>query len=1247
MNQTLSTTQRSLAPKSASFARVVIVFIAMAVVLGCPNDGVAQDHTYRSLKSIRALNPNDVPAAAVDFEATVTYVDAMREFIFVQDGQDAIFVHRPDFADLTPSQVVRVRGRLAKGDLLPIVADPVVTLIGDGNPPTSTKVDEIGTEHDCRYLDFEFKILQTRVGATATSLYAKTESNKNVCIEVQHRDDGTPLPNVSTIAGSRVQFSGVLGLEIDGGAFREPGQIGNAIKGYRIFCGSPENLKIVSKDNKGADSKPAQTVALSFLEQDSFSEGRFLTFGQICLIDYSEPKGFVISDGSTFKRFELQSTSGLEPGMVVRVGGRKIIESNAQSQFEVDYLRHLTLSEFPSLEPTSVHSAVKTFAPDRRIAVEGMPLRVEERDNGPHLILGDGNSTIAVQFQDAAIDSLASLDPSIAGKVRIAGVTKTDDQSDLKLVVARPDDALLLESKTSVSRMVAIGLGSLLAICALAGIWIKLLKSQVAQKQRFECIFDNAGCPIIVFNGNLQIIDANQLAADLVGYSKDQMRKMSVPQIDPYIAKDQVMGMLAHTMSTGEVAVFPSSVQTKDKRQLDVEVRCKNLNASKDPNKATFIAIFPDITERKKYEEELKAARDEAIKANQAKSEFVASMSHELRTPLNGVIGMTQLLESTELTPTQADYLAACRGSGETLLTVIGDVLDFSKMEAGKMELEPQETELIPFVENVVRATSLQPGTRHVDLASFVDPRLGHRSVMVDSDRLRQVLFNIIGNAAKFTSKGSITLTAKCGEITDEYADVRFVVSDTGIGIPQDKIEGLFEAFEQCDSSTTRQYGGTGLGLTICRQIVQLMGGEIYAQSVEGEGSDFIFEIRLPFSSKESSNDTGNVEVVSTKQRLAVVGMSDPISNILREMFDAYQVNASFFSVTDQLPKGEFDVVLLNNKGDVEPVAQYIDQQPALLSKDVPMFIPVVPPNCVVEQQQWDSQGVEAPIFKPFTQTRFVKPVLSRQERGDSLETQSISAANRALRVMICEDNTVNQMFAKEICRRAGIEVVICGDGQIGIDTLDSDSDFDAIFMDCHMPVMDGFEAAGKIKEMMKKGSIPKLPVIALTANALAGDREKCLEAGMDDYLTKPFVIKDFLEKIQAHTTEPAKAKQAKTAPAQSGAPIFDIEKLTNQFDDRSFALDIASHFVSTFPEYREELEECLNHQDAKQTLSLAHRLKGSAATVKADRITSLAFEMESAAQDDQLDQIQAQVSELLAEFENFISAVRDESAVS
>ena len=1238
-------------PLAMNYPRIVILGIAWVAVTLAPawaNVVAGQEVKYTDLRSIRALTPSDPLGALVDFEATVTFVDGMREFLFVQEGQDAIFVYRPDVSSVKPGQRVQVRGRLTKGDLLPIVSDSVVTVTGTGNLVEPKSNTGIGIEDDCKYLTFEFDILQAVVSAEETLLYAKTEAKKDVCILVRHRA-GIEFPNVSGIAGHRIQCRGVLGLLVSGGAFLEPGKNQHRIDGYKVFCNSPADLKIVGENNS-TDSGSAPMVGLSFLERDDFPEGRFLTFAQICLIDYVESE-FVVFDGSTAIRLKLPSTGNLKPGMIMRIGGIKRQDQAGQPQFEVDYMRHLNLGEFPQPEPITIDHAVKTFTPDRRIAVEGRPRRIENRDGQRYLILAEGDSTIAVHFQEAAKDSLTPLDPSIAQKVRITGVSKEDQQYGCQLVVVRPDDVMLLERKTSVSRMVAIGLGLLLAVCGLAALWIKLLRDKVAQQQRFESIFDNAGCPIIVFNGNLQIIDANQLAADMTGYSKDELRHMKVSQIDMHLPEQTVRMQLVQTMRNQTVSIFPTKVSTKDLKELDVEVHCRNLGASEDPDKATYIAIFPDVTERIKYENELKEARDEAIKANKSKSQFVAAMSHELRTPLNGVIGMTQLLESTELTPTQADYLAACRTSGETLLTVIGDVLDFSKMEAGKMELEPQETNLIPFVENVVRATSLQPGTRHVDLASFVDPRLG-RSVMVDSDRLRQVLFNIIGNAAKFTSQGSITVTANCSEVTDQYADVRFVVSDTGIGIPQEKIAGLFEAFEQYDSSTTRQYGGTGLGLAICRQIVELMDGQIYAQSVEGKGSDFIVEVRLPFTSEGTSNKADEIEIVPTDQRLAVIGMSDSISKILREMFEAYQVDASFFSESEQLPKGKFDVVLLNNKGDVESAGKFVKQQRALFSNDAPMVIPVVPPNCVVEQQQWESQGVEGPIFKPFTQTRFVQPIVSRQERGEQPGTERWSAtnvANRTLRVLICEDNTVNQMFAKEICRRAGIEVVICGNGQIGIDTLASDSKFDAIFMDCHMPVMDGFEVTRKIQEMIQMGSIPELPVIALTANALAGDRDRCLEAGMVDYLAKPFVIKDFLEKLHTHATEPSQVEQVNSdsaQSAQSGAPVFDLENLTSQFDDRAFALNIASHFISTFPEYRAEIEDCLNEQNAKQTLSLAHRLKGSAATVKADRITSIAFEIESAAQNSRLEQIQAQVSELLSEFDNFVNAVRDERSV-
>ena len=1226
-------------------AMLIAVFAAITFLHTAANSGVAQGVLYTDLQSIRELDPNDAPNALVDFKGTVTYVDGMREFLFVQDGQNAIFVYRPDFSDLTSGQRVRVRGRLAKGDLLPIVSESRVTALGEGELPVPEKVSTIGVEHDCRYLALEFEILQTVVGAEETLLYAKTETNKDVCIQVKH-PGGIASPNISRVAGRRVRCTGALGLQVTGGAFVEPGKSQNEIVGYKVFCNSSDDLEAVGKDDF-VDANSAQVVGLSLLEQDEFPDGRFQTFAQICLIECSDSPEFVAFDGSNAIRFKLRSANSLQPGMIIRIGGKKTTGQSGP-RFDVDYLRHLNLGEFPQTEPVSVQNAVESFTVDRRISVERVPKRNEYREGRPCLILQEGDATVAVHFQDAAVDSLASLEPGIARKVRVTGVSKTDDECDFQLVVVRPDDATLVKKKASLSRMVAIGLAALLAICGLAAFRIRLLKSQIAQKQQFEFIFDNAGCPILVFNGNLQIMDANQLAADMTGYSKSELRNMNVTQIDKHLPEEQIkMGMI-RTMQSQTVNVFPTKMISKEQKELDVEVHCRNLSVSEDPGKAKYIAVFPDATARRQYENQLKEARDEAIKANKAKSRFVASMSHELRTPLNGVIGMTQLLEKTELTPTQADYLAACRTSGETLLTVIGDVLDFSKMEADKMELEPQETKLIPFVESIVRATSLQQGTRHVDLASFVDPRLS-RSVMVDCDRLRQVLFNLIGNAAKFTAQGSITVTAQCKEVTEQYADVRFVVSDTGIGIPEDRIDRLFEAFEQSDSTTTRQFGGTGLGLTICRQITELMGGQIHAQSVEGQGSDFIVEVQLPFATESATNNEDGNLIVPTGQRVAVVGMSEPISKTLRDMFSAYQVEASFFGEAESLPTGKFDVVLLNTNGERKLVGNYLEQQPAMSSNDAPILIPVVPANCVIKPREWETLGAEKPLFKPFTQTRFVQPVNSRKERGELPGSDmSTKLPKRELRVLICEDNAINQMFAKEVCRRAGIEVVISENGQVGIETLQQDTDFDAIFMDCHMPIMDGFEASRKIRELVNEGSLPKIPVIALTANAVAGDREKCVAAGMDDYLTKPFEIQDFLEIIHTNTTvtpDPATESKA-NASDDSGEPIFNLEKLLSQIDDRVFALDIANQFAASLPRYKKDLEECLDQQDAELVFAVSHRLKGTASTVKADRISSIATEIESASRDGQLDDLQSQVAELLQEFENFSNVIREEIAI-
>ncbi len=1218
----------------------------LLICLVLPQTTLAQVATFTDLESIRALEePEKSYGKLVDFEATVTYVSEIYEFIFVQSGQEAIFVYKPDSVDMKAGQQVRIQGKLAKGDLYPIISDPSVTLIRQGVMPPAITAPVIGLEHDCRYLCFEFEILRCRMESSLVILHAKTENGRDASILVKLQHDIETL-DFSKLVGHRVEVCGVLGLQIEGSVFQEPGTTGNKIVGYKIFCNSPDNIKILD-EKQSSESAPAKSVGLSFINKEKFREGRFLTFGQVCLVDYTDPPAIVLGDGSTFAKFNLSSVEGLKPGMVLRVGGNKIIEPSGQSRLEVDYLDGLTLSELPKAQTFDVKTAAQTIKPNHRISVVGKPVGVAGSDDSPDIILGDGEFTIRVHFQDEAACASIPLHPSIASKIQVTGVTKADEEHDLRLIVSLANDATLVESKASISRIVAIGVGILLAICALSALWIKFLRGQVAQKKRFEAIFDNAGCPIIVFKGDLQIVDANQLAADMLHYSKAELRLASIDDINKSIPTDQLLDLLVQTMHREEVAVFPAQVNTKTNSILDVEVHCRNLTKSDDPSKANYIAVFPDVTARNKYEKELTKARDEAIKANKFKSRFVASMSHELRTPLNGVIGMTQLLERTELTPIQADYLAACRTSGETLLTVIGDVLDFSKMEAGKLKLKPQETHLIPFIENAVRASNLQSAARHVDLASYVDPLLS-RSVLIDSDRFQQVIFNLIGNAAKFTSTGCITVTANCTQATSELADVRFIVADTGIGIPQDKIASLFEAFEQTDSSTTRQFGGTGLGLTICKQIVDLMGGKIHVQSVEGIGSKFIVDVRLPFAKQHKTNCLTNI--TPTGKRVAVLGMSDPISNLLNDLFVGYQVEAEFFNSSEMIPRGKFDVVLINCCDGLETAEDFVATHGNLCNEHGPRCIPVVSADLIVKDSEWERLGLENPLYKPFLQTSLIQAVENESCHNKSVTTKNTATEtrfNRPLRVLICEDIPVNQMFAREICKQAGIECVICENGEIAIETLKRDSEFDTIFMDCHMPLMDGFETSRQIRKMTEQGVIRKIPVIALTANALSDDREKCFDCGMDDYLAKPFEIDQFLEKIHSNAKANSSNSHAVIEQQKSFETVFHIEDLVRQIGDRTFVLEIAKQFIDSFPKYSKTLNESLRANDTQETFQIAHRIRGSAGTVRADRIGDAACKLELSARDEQLEQIQLLVGEILHEFEEFKSVYRKEAKAS
>ncbi len=512
------------------------------------------------------------------------------------------------------------------------------------------------------------------------------------------------------------------------------------------------------------------------------------------------------------------------------------------------------------------------------------------------------------------------------------------------------------------------------------------------------------------------------------------------------------------------------------------------------------VVVFHEITHRIRAEELLRKSVAEAEAANMAKSSFLATMSHELRTPMNGILGMARVLANTPLDYEQGAYLDTIRSSGESLLGIINDVLDLSKIEAGHMEIEDVEYRIGDIAQEVTTLLAPTARAKGIDLAAFVDPRLAS-TLRGDPLRLRQIITNLIGNAIKFTEEGGVSLWVDRVESGDRV-HLRIRVSDTGIGIPESKRERLFKRFSQVDASTTRTHGGTGLGLALCREFVSLMGGEIDCESMPGVGSTFI--VKLPLADAGAAVlDAGQARLLSG-WRLALIGREGPLANVMR----AYA--ASSGATMDLLACGPN---VLQRLGSSNSTAIVIDCSTAKSGRDEIVRLIAEGSNSqsmpffVIADTVADAGGIDLDpdmlLSRPFAQQSFERICNRLRRRSSSSGKRTAAAAvtpPRHLRVLLAEDNEPNQRVAKAILRGAGYSIDIAGNGHKAVELV-GEKPYDVVLMDVNMPSMDGLEATQIIRQT-DTGRL--LPIIGLTASVMDGDRQRCLEAGMNDHLAKP-----------------------------------------------------------------------------------------------------------------------------------------------
>jgi len=753
----------------------------------------------------------------------------------------------------------------------------------------------------------------------------------------------------------------------------------------------------------------------------------------------------------------------------------------------------------------------------------------------------------------------------------------------------------------------------------------QLLEARVEQRtralndseQRFRGIFERAQVGIALCDAQGAILDANQALTAMLCRTTDELRGVKLADLPDFRAGHALGGELAR-LSAGRLAHvrFERGFALPGGGELFVDGSASAIR-DRQGRLVNVVQMLIDVTERYRAETELVRARVVAEAASQAKSDFLANMSHEIRTPMSGALGMLTLLLRTQLTPRQHDYASKARTAAQALLAVINDVLDFSKVEAGKMELDLHRFEVSDFMRELAVILSANVGNKDIEVLFRLDPALPP-ALVGDTTRLRQVLLNLAGNALKFTEHGEVVLALTRVDAAGGQARIRFEVSDTGIGIDSTKLEHIFAGFSQAEQSTSRRYGGTGLGLAISRKLVALMGGELRVDSRVGEGSRFHFELRLAEAPAEPHAG------LPSRPGLKVLIVDDnPVAReVLQDLGESLGWDCDLASSGEQAlalvrlaaERGEphYELILMDWRMpgmDGWETSRRIRESQA---SDAPVIIMVTAHgrDLLAERSEHEIQGLGGYLVKPVTAS-MLQDAVAEATAGEAPGRRAEVGERRlpGMRLLVVEDNGFNQQVAQELLESEGATVTLAGGGVEGAHlALVTEPPFDAILMDLQMPDIDGFEATQRILKRR-----PDSRIIAMTANAMDADRQACLAAGMRDHVAKPVDLEQLVACLRRHVGHVGRVDAL--APAATAAPqLLDGAAALQRRGGRQALYDrLITSFALDAPTEMDALRRHLRQASVPDAVRQLHTLRGLAGAVGADALAALAGAQEHA----------------------------------